>query len=293
MRLSLAHLAFYRASRAGRFFVGCFANFSAIEPVGFARSHFLQNQLWKRRDMRTCTPLTMLFILSGFIMFVSHRYFSLEKPVRKVVRHRHLRTTPLSDVVGPYAHYGTADLDAAPAKLSDPSDDESEEKPGNVVQAGEDDEDDEGDGGGGFGGGGGGGGGEDDEEEKEGEEEEESEGETPAGNDADSEEPSVAGDGAAGSSSSSSSVTSTASTAASDSHAALVASAKMALLAYPEPSDEFKCTPNAKARSQAPTAISHRAISHQHLPSHSHLPPASASSTLISHQHLPSHSYTR
>ena len=208
----------------------------------------------------------MLFILSGFIMFVSHRYFSLEKPVRKVVRHRHLRTTPLSDVVGPYAHYGTADLDAAPAKLSDPSDDESEEKPGNVVQAGEDDEDDEGDGGGGFGGGGGGGGGEDDEEEKEGEEEEESEGETPAGNDADSEEPSVAGDGAAGSSSSSSSsVTSTASTAASDSHAALVASAKTALLAYPEPSDEFKCTPNAKARSQAPTAISHRAISHQHL----------------------------
>ena len=70
------------------------------------------------------------------------------------------------------------------------------------------------------------------EEEKEEDAERESEGETPAGNDDGSDE-NVAGSMAA---------------AASSDYAAVVASAKTALLAYTEPSDEFKCTPNAKTR---------------------------------------------
>ena len=39
--------------------------------------------------MRACTPLTWLFLLSACIMFMSHRYFSstLDAPRRRVVRH--------------------------------------------------------------------------------------------------------------------------------------------------------------------------------------------------------------
>ena len=107
------------------------------------------------------TPLTMLFVLSAFIMFVSHHYFSLEKPARKVVRHRHSRATvPTSmseSLVGAYG--GTDhDLPAQQQQQQDvlPEEDEDDSNEEEEGMASDDAEEPVGARGGGGGGGGGG-----------------------------------------------------------------------------------------------------------------------------------------
>ena len=200
--------------------------------------------------MRVSTPLTMLFVLSAFIMFVSHHYFSLEKPARKVVRHRHSRATvPTSmseSLVGAYG--GTDhDLPAQQQQQQDvlPEEDEDDSNEEEEGMASDDAEEPVGARGGGGGGGGRGGGEDDGGNEEEAVEEEE--GETPDDTADIEDEDGVVGVARGGKVESSSSGLA-AGTSAADQLASIVAAAKTAMVPYPDPADEVKCTPNALKR---------------------------------------------